>query len=258
MAKNTVLIYTEWLETLNELTMEERGILLTAILNYQSGLELPEMNKMLKLIFIPIRQSIDRDNTAYIAKCEKNRENGKLGGAPKGNQNAKKTTETTERLKKQPKQPDNDNENDNDYVNDNDKDKDNDKDNDNESGSGSGIGEAACAAEPPQPPRSEADHAQDDQKRIIYEWNAQRCTQDIRGLIGRRKQNLAACGTTAEVLEVIRSLDQQSYLVQQANDGKPVTFDWFIQPDNFQKVAEGNYSETYGGEASDGKLKRNW
>ena len=105
MAKNTVLIYTEWLETLNELSLEERGVILTAILHYQSGLELPEMDKVLRMVFIPIRQSIDRDNANYIIKCEKNRENGKLGGAPKGNQNAKKTTETTERLKKQPKQP---------------------------------------------------------------------------------------------------------------------------------------------------------
>ena len=244
MAKNTIIVYTDWMEQLQELSMEERGIILTAAINYQLGLELPKMDKSLKLFFITIRQSIDRDNAAYIIKCEKNRENGKLGGAPKGNQNAKKTTETSERLNeelKQPKQPDNDNDN----VNDNDNDNENDKDNDNDSGGG--------GLEPPQPPLSELDAF-----RIAQAWNEQICTQHISGLTKTRRKKVQECGDINLLVDTISDLDQQHYLVKQAKAGKAVTFDWFIQPDNYRKVLEGNYRETFGGGGTGGKLARNW
>jgi len=246
-----MIFFYDWLNLFEELTTAEIGELILAAVQFdKTGEETIFEDRSLRVAFKAIKNSINISNERYQEICEKRRKAiekrwGKADADTKeyksiqinSNEQFESYTDT-----------------DTDTVTDTET----ETDTDTKSGSGSGIGEAACAAEPPQPPRSEADHAQDDQKRIIYEWNAQRCTQDIRGLIGRRKQNLAACGTTAEVLEVIRSLDQQSYLVQQANDGKPVTFDWFIQPDNFQKVAEGNYSETYGGEASDGKLKRNW
>lgn len=86
---------------------------------------------MIKIIFIQAKASIDKAKAKYIARIN----NGKLGGAPKGNKNAKKETtknnlaqpKTTKNNLKQPKTSennlkqadDNDNDNVNDNVNDN-------------------------------------------------------------------------------------------------------------------------------------------
>ena len=63
--------------------MEQRGALLTAVLCYASGDELPEMDGMTNMAFSFIKSRIDRDTAAYLEKIEKRREAGKLGGRPK-------------------------------------------------------------------------------------------------------------------------------------------------------------------------------
>ena len=237
MAKNTILIYTDLMEQLEELSMEERGIILTAMIKYQLGEELPKMSKLLKMAFIPIRQGIDRDNASYIIKCEKNRENGKLGGAPKGNQNAKKTTETTERLSKQPKQPDNDNDN----------------DNDNENGNGSGNDNETSQKTQPTKLTSQ------DLDQIRKVWNLQKCTLDIQGFTEKRikETEFIVGGDLKRFLQTIASLDSQEYLVEQSQKNMPTEYDWFVQPENYQNVIEGKYLKKYGGGGGSG-YTRDW
>lgn len=43
MDKNSFVMYTTYAEHINLLTMEQRGLLLTAIMNYASGEPLPDM-----------------------------------------------------------------------------------------------------------------------------------------------------------------------------------------------------------------------
>lgn len=119
--RKRMLFYFEWLESFEDLTGEEAGQLTLAVVRYaQNGFITEFSDRTLRMVFKMICKQIDRDNEAYAKKCEVNRENAKKGGAPKGNTNAAKTetTETSERLKKQPKQPDEDE----------DEDKDKDKD----------------------------------------------------------------------------------------------------------------------------------
>lgn len=65
--------------------MEQRGKLFTAILCYAAGEEIPELDAAADMAFSFIQDRMDRDNTAYMQKCEKRREAGKLGGRPKAN-----------------------------------------------------------------------------------------------------------------------------------------------------------------------------
>lgn len=229
MAKNTILVYTDLMEQLDELSMEERGVILTAMIKYQLGEELPELDKTLKLVFIPIRQSIDRDNDAYVRKCEKNRENI----------NKRWNTVEYERIRSDTNHTDNDNEN--------------DKENDNDKDSGSGSGNENDNAQPPQPPLSDQDVM-----RIAKAWNEQDCTRHISGLTENRRKLIMECGDINVFIDTINSLDRQQYLVDQSRSGKSVTFDWFCQPENYRKVLEGNYKESYSRGGGISGLERNW
>lgn len=231
MAKNTILVYTDLMEQLEELSLEERGIILTAMIKYQMGEELPKMSKLLKLVFIPIRQSIDRDNDAYERKCEKNRENGKLGGRPKN----QTVTSETERFSEKPKKADNDNEN----------------DIDNDNGSDSGNDNADIQPLPALTQR-ELD-------RIMDAWNNQKCTLDIKGFTKKRIKEISFLvnGNLEKFLDVIKSLNKQQYLIDQADKNMPTHFDWFLDPENYQSVIEGKYEKKYG--TGDGYgLARDW
>ena len=113
MAKNSFVIYHNYRDTLEDLTDEQVGKLFRAIFDYEIDKKEPNFNGELKIAFRFIKKDLDLNNDKYESICERNRKNGQKGGAPKGNQNARKQP-------KQPKQPDNDNEYDNDYDNDDD------------------------------------------------------------------------------------------------------------------------------------------
>ena len=133
--KNSFVIYHSYLDSLEDLTDEQFGKLFRALFHYEIKREEPDFTGGLKIAFNFIKQDLDVNLEKYEKKCEKNRLNGLKGGAPVGNQNARKQPKTTENNPnnpnnpsgylnnpKQPKQAeyDNDNENDNDNERDND------------------------------------------------------------------------------------------------------------------------------------------
>ena len=79
------VLYTDYIDQVELLSMEQRGLLLSAIMCYAAGKELPELDGMVTMAFSFIRKQIDRDNEKYQEKVEKCREAGKLGGRPKKN-----------------------------------------------------------------------------------------------------------------------------------------------------------------------------
>lgn len=112
-------MYTEYLKHVQKMDMEQRGKLFTAILCYAAGKELPELDAASDMAFSFIQDRMDRDNAAYIQKCEKRREAGKLGGRPKANgsdENQVKAKKANGFSEKQ-NNPDTDNEPDNDTDN---------------------------------------------------------------------------------------------------------------------------------------------
>ena len=85
MDKSSFVMYTKYLRHIQKLTMEQRGMLFTAILSYASDQEMPELDAATDMAFSFIQEQMDRDNAAYTEKCRKRSEAGKLGGRPKAN-----------------------------------------------------------------------------------------------------------------------------------------------------------------------------
>lgn len=85
MKKDSFVLYTEYMEQIELLSMEQRGILLTAIFAYVSDVELPDMDGITKMAFAFIKSRINKDTEKYAKTIEKRKEAGKLGGRPKAN-----------------------------------------------------------------------------------------------------------------------------------------------------------------------------
>jgi hypothetical protein len=123
MIKDSFILYTSFYEPIKDLSNEQKGILLTAIFEYQMGNEPDIEDGMVLMAFRFMRNQFELDKRKYAEKVEKNRENGKLGGAPTGNNNRNNQTvenqpKTSERLKINPNDNDNDNDNENENEND--------------------------------------------------------------------------------------------------------------------------------------------
>lgn len=73
MKKDSFILYTYQAETLSDLSLEQKGSLLTALFEYASG-EQPEItDQAVKVAFSFIRIQIERDNKKYTDICEKRR-----------------------------------------------------------------------------------------------------------------------------------------------------------------------------------------
>lgn len=92
-------VYLETEELISILDDDEKGKLFAALFKYARDGTVPEItdNRPLIMAFIGCRQQIDRDQKEYERKCRTNRLNGQKGGAPKGNQNARKNNTMPEK-----------------------------------------------------------------------------------------------------------------------------------------------------------------
>ena len=87
--KKSFVLYTAYLQQLELLSMEQRGVFITAVMFYVTGRELPEMDGMTKMAFSFAKAQIDRDSERYQKTVEARRSAGKLGGRPKANESKK-------------------------------------------------------------------------------------------------------------------------------------------------------------------------
>lgn len=123
MERESFILYTSWYDAIKLLSQEQKGDLLDAIFNYHISGTTPEQSSTINLAFRFLKPAMDANISRYQAICEKNQQNGKLGGRPKKpNGFSENQTVISKTL--------NDNEIDND--NDNDSDNDNEIDNKNE------------------------------------------------------------------------------------------------------------------------------
>ena len=105
--KNSFIVYNDNQEVFTELSDEDAGKLIKAMIEYSSTGTQIEMCPMLKLAFIPIRQQMDRNMDKYENICERNRKNGMLGGRPR-NPNNPVGILVTQNNPEKPKKPDTD------------------------------------------------------------------------------------------------------------------------------------------------------
>ena len=114
MAKDSFILYLEQQEIFEMLTDEQAGQLIKNIFIYERTEQMPKMDKMLNLAFVPIMQALDKNRYKYEEKCKKNKENIEKRWN-------KKNTIVYERKKIDTNYTDNDNEYEYDNEHDNDK-----------------------------------------------------------------------------------------------------------------------------------------
>ncbi|MBQ8648400.1 MAG: DnaD domain protein [Oscillospiraceae bacterium] len=85
-----VPMYYSYLDSLEPLASAELGNVIRALLQYANGRQVPELSEKEQVAFSFMRTKYDMDVSSYEDKVEKLRDNGRKGGAPKGNQNARK------------------------------------------------------------------------------------------------------------------------------------------------------------------------
>lgn len=107
--KKSFVAYCDWLESFEELTDEEAGRLAKHLFRYVNDLNPEPPDKITKMCFIPIKQSLKRDLVKYEERAERARLNGAKGGRPK--------TQKTQSVISEPKKPDSGNVSVNDSVN---------------------------------------------------------------------------------------------------------------------------------------------
>lgn len=81
--KKSFVAYCDWLESFEELSDEEAGKLAKHLFRHVNDLNPEAPDKLTKMCFIPIKQSLKRDLIKYENKAKTNRLNGKKGGRPK-------------------------------------------------------------------------------------------------------------------------------------------------------------------------------
>lgn len=83
--KNAFILYTDYWEHIEMLSMEERGELFTAIFNYANDGNVPELPGAAKMAFSFIRKQLDRDISKWEEKRRERSESGKKGAAARWN-----------------------------------------------------------------------------------------------------------------------------------------------------------------------------
>ena len=81
------IVYKDLHAVVDELTDEQAGQLFKGMIAYSAEGTEPKFDGVLKFIFIPIKQQMDRDSEKYDEKCEKNRENIKKRWAKRKDSN---------------------------------------------------------------------------------------------------------------------------------------------------------------------------
>ena len=115
MQKETFIMHADAWRTVQKLSIEQRGVLLSALMLYQLGEQLPNMDLATELTFTFMASQMDKDNEKYAEIVEKRREAGRRS-AEKRNASQQVLTSVNHN--------DNDNVNDNVNVNDNENDND--------------------------------------------------------------------------------------------------------------------------------------
>ena len=239
--KQSMIFYASWKEALKDLPDSVRLEVYEAAIDFAMSGEEPELSGTAALAFSFIRQDIIRDMQKYERICERNRANGKKGGAPAGNRNASKAESTqnnpnnpvgaksTQTTQNNPN--DNDNEDDNDIYISSDK--------------SSDISTESDALSPTP---------QIDLKQLAKFFNSemrihQALIPEIRTISGQRKTH-----TLARIREhgkdtfarMIRIASTNDFLNGKNDRAWVANYDWLVNPSNFVKVIEGNYSSRNG------------
>jgi len=83
MEKDSFVLYNSYYDLIEDLDMEQRGTLLTAILEHSLGIEQTDLDPITKLAYRVIASQLDRDRKKWERTCKKRAEAGRRGGLAK-------------------------------------------------------------------------------------------------------------------------------------------------------------------------------
>lgn len=252
---DSFILYTSYYALIEGLTDEQLGQLTRAIFLYARDGETISLEPVVRMAFGFIVDDMKRNKAKYEEKVERWRANGRKGGAPKGNQNARKKQpvgcENNQEVKKTTLY-DNDNEYDN--VNENDNEGDNDATNVaiNNKPSKEGIQSASVKTEAPGGGKGSKS------QRINYAavkeyWNRKHdetrsamppitlMTENRKVMVKARfRQCNGDMNTLFKAIDIAMASDFMNGNNKHGWLGK---FDWiFGNEQNFAKVLEGNFN----------------
>lgn len=117
MAKESFILYLEHQAVFEMLTDEQAGQLIKNIFEYEKTGQVPKMEQMLNVAFVPIKQDLDKNRAKYEKVVERNKKNIEKRWQNKLPNDTKNTTGKNG-IPNDTKNTDNDNDYDNDYDND--------------------------------------------------------------------------------------------------------------------------------------------
>lgn len=230
MERESFVFYRSFRDAFRDLDKDVRLRMYEAIIDYGLDLIEPHFEGIEKVLWTLIRPQLEANNKRF--------ENGCKGGAPIGNQNARKqqknNKKTTEKQPKNNQKQPNVNENVNVNVNEN------ENVNTKEINSfGSTLQNAKIDSQEPKI----------DFLRILNAWNTALAERHsvipkIRGIKSTRRKHISArCREYGEEVffEMIRKAVASDFLNGKNQRGWIATIDWCVLPTNFQKIIDGNY-----------------
>jgi hypothetical protein len=120
MTKKSFLFFVDNFDAVEELTNEDAGILLKTIVSYLNTGKVEKTSQLVRVVFIPIKNSIDRNNEKYAGVVEKRRLAGKSGGLAKASKRKQKVASASKGKQTVANLADSDNDSDSDSVSDSD------------------------------------------------------------------------------------------------------------------------------------------
>ena len=230
MERESFVFYRSFRDAFRALDKDVRLRMYEAIIDYGLDLVEPHFEGIEKVLWTLIRPQLEANNKRF--------ENGCKGGAPMGNQNARKQPKNNQKItEKQPKnnqkQPNvNENVNENVNVNEN-----------------INTKEINSFGSTSQNAKIDSQEPKIDFLRILDAWNTALVERHsvipkIRGIKSTRRKHISArCREYGEEVffEMIRKAVASDFLNGKNQRGWIATIDWCVLPTNFQKIIDGNY-----------------
>ena len=216
-----IRLYFSNLSQLEKLSYEQVGRLIVGIMKYKARNEQIAFDDdyLLSVVAEGILGRVEEDFSSYERICAKARENGKNGGAPKGNKNAQKnkTTETTDRLNST-------------QLNNQSKKKENNKED---------IVLSSSTTVDRQPPF--------DYQSVMDCFNSV-CVSlpKVQKLTDKRRKAIKSASAQLGDLsfkELFAIVERSDFLTGRKSEWS-CGFDWILKPSNLTKIIEGTYNNT--------------
>lgn len=239
--KNSIIVYADWINVFEELEDDEAGRLIKHFFRYVNDLNPNPPDRITKIAFEPIRQSLKRDLEKWESKKGERSTSGRMGNLKKYTpdlylqvSNNQLTLDDAEKIAKYRKVS----------LSDNSEQK------TSQSIANVAVSESVSVSDNVSdiPLKKEnKDNSSIDFEKLKIFWNDSVNGKSISGIekiTDKRKKLIKSLFTEfskEKFIEVLNIALKSNFLVGDNKSNFVMSFDWFINKNNFIKVMEGNY-----------------